>query len=67
MVVILVDVVLALAVVAVFGQRPRRELEGTKSCRIQGQSVRLYVRMHAYPLSFPEAGPPHKLAKASRG
>ena len=28
------------------GQRPRREPEGTKSCRIQGESVRPYIRTY---------------------
>ena len=38
-----------------FGQRPRREPEGTKSCRIQGESVRPYVRTSARP---PPGWPP---------
>ena len=33
---------------ALFGQRPRREPEGTKSCRIQGESVRTSVRPYIH-------------------
>ena len=37
-----------------FGQRPRRELEGTKSCRIQGELGHLSVRPFPTPASPPE-------------
>ena len=36
-----------------FGQRPRREPEGTKSCRIQGESVRPSVCPFLSPLEAP--------------
>ena len=47
----------------VFEQRPRRELEETSSCRIQGESVRhvhLYVRTSVPP------PPPLGMAQASQ-
>ena len=34
-----------------FGQRPRREPEGTKSCRIKGESVCLYVNIGVFLLA----------------
>ena len=50
-----------------FGQRPRREPEGTKSCRIQGESLCLYIHTSACPHvpRPPKAGPPQRLAQAS--
>ena len=65
---------MVVAFFALFGQRPRREPEGTKSCRIQRESVRPSVRPYVRtsvrlsppaPLRLAEA--PQRLAKASQG
>ena len=51
-------------IVFIFGQRPRREPEGTKSCRIQGGSVRPSVRTYVRTYVRPPPAP-QRLAKAS--
>ena len=51
---------------SLFGQRPRRAPEGTKSCRIQGESVRPYVRTYVRPSVRPPPEAPQRLAKASQ-
>ena len=49
------------------GQRPRREPEGTKSCRIQGESVRTYVRPSTRPSPLrPIRGRPRPLRARCR-
>ena len=41
-----------------FGVRPRREPEGTKSCRIQGESVRLYIYTSVITSAHPPKAAP---------
>ena len=47
----------------VFGQRPQREPKGTRSCRIQGESV---CHVHPYARTSIPPPPPPRLAQASQ-
>ena len=57
--------------ISFFGQRPRWEPEGTKSCRIQGgicTSVHMYVRASIPPPKAPQrlVGGSQRLAQVSQ-